>query len=67
MSHSWRMLVGCVLPFLLIFALPLLGVSQGITLFAAMALMFGCHLLMMRGHYSQDDETPDDGDHHAHS
>jgi hypothetical protein len=44
------MLVGCLLPLLLIFALPLVGVDSGVTLWIFIILMFGCHLLMMGGH-----------------
>lgn len=50
MKHFLHMLVGCGLPILLIFALPLFGVSEGITLTTFIVLMLGCHLLMMRGH-----------------
>ncbi len=32
MGHIIRMLIGCVLPFVLIFVLPLFGVSEGMTL-----------------------------------
>ncbi len=67
MNHLLKMLAGCVIPFLLIFVLPLLGVSEGVTLFVAMLLMFVCHLLMMRGCHSQDQRRPHEGDHHAHS
>lgn len=49
MKHFLHMAAGCVLPFLLIFLLPLLGISEGITLLMAMILMFACHLLIMRG------------------
>lgn len=67
MNHALKMLAGCVLPLLLIFVLPLLGISEGVTLFIAMLLMFACHLLMMRGHHSENHENPHNGDHHAHS
>lgn len=49
-SHTIRMLIGCLLPLLLIFILPLFGVGEGVTLFIFIILMFGCHLLMMGGH-----------------
>lgn len=45
------MLIGCVLPLLLIFVLPLFGIGEGFTLFIAIVLMFGCHLMMIRGHH----------------
>ena len=50
MKHFLHMLIGCGLPMLLIFVLPLFGVSEGITLTVFIVLMLGCHLLMMRGH-----------------
>ena len=43
-------LLGCLLPFLAIFLLPLLGLDSGVALLAFIVLMFGCHLFMMRGH-----------------
>lgn len=59
MKHFLHMLIGCGLPMLLIFVLPLFGVSEGITLTVFIVLMLGCHLLMMRGHMS------DHSDHHT--
>lgn len=53
MSHTVRMLIGCILPLLLIFVLPLLGVGEGVTLFIFIVLMFACHLLMMGGHHGR--------------
>ena len=50
MKHSLRMLLGCLLPFLLIFLLPLFGVGEGVSLFVFIVLMFVCHLFMMGGH-----------------
>lgn len=56
-NHSIRMLIGCLVPLLLIFILPLFGVGQGVTLFVFIILMLGCHLLMMGGHkHAEDDE-----------
>lgn len=73
MGHSLRMLLGCLLPFLLIFVLPLFGVSEGVTLAVFMILMFACHLFMMGGHHHgghAHDGThnkQEGGDHDAHS
>lgn len=64
------MLIGCVLPFLLIFFLPVLGIGEGTALFIAIILMFACHLLMMRGHHmgdGDDEHHSERGDHHEHS
>jgi hypothetical protein len=55
MSHTLRMVIGCVLPLLLIFFLPLIGISEGATLLIAIVLMFACHLLMIGGHGSGHD------------
>jgi len=49
-SHPVRMLIGCILPFALIFVLPLFGVGEGVTLTVFIVLMLGCHLMMMGGH-----------------
>lgn len=50
MSHSLKMVLGCLLPVVMIFLLPVLGLGSGATMLVAVALMFVCHLLMMRGH-----------------
>ncbi|MEX2016451.1 MAG: hypothetical protein WD873_07400 [Candidatus Hydrogenedentales bacterium] len=47
--HIW-MLLGCLVPFLLIFVLPIFGVSEGALVPIFVLAMLGCHLLMMRGH-----------------
>jgi len=49
-KHNVWMLIGCLLPLLLIFVLPLFGIGSGVALFIFIILMFGCHLLMMGGH-----------------
>lgn len=54
MSHTLKMLVGCLAPLLLIFALPLMGVSASTSIWLFLILMFGCHLFMMRGHHGAD-------------
>lgn len=58
MNHTLRMLLGCMLPLILVFVLPLFGVGSGVTLFVFIALMFMCHLMMLGGHGHQD------GSHH---
>jgi len=52
MKHILRMIAGCMLPFLLIFFLPSLGISDGATLMIAIVLMFACHLFMMPSHHT---------------
>ena len=48
-NHALWMIVGCVLPFMLIFILPVLGVSSNVTYFIFILLMFGCHFGMLGG------------------
>jgi cell division protein FtsW (lipid II flippase) len=58
-NHSIWMLVGCIVPMLLIFLLPALGVSNTITTVVFIVLMLGCHLFMghhMGVHGEQHDE-----------
>ncbi len=50
MSHTVKMLLGCLVPFMLIFLLPLLGAGGGLTMLVFIVLMFGCHLFMAGGH-----------------
>lgn len=50
MRQSLWHVLGCILPIAVIFLLPLFGVSSGTALLIFIVLMFGCHLLMMRGH-----------------
>ena len=49
-AHGLWMVLGCPLPLLLVFFLPLLGISGNVGSFLFIVLMFGCHLMMMRGH-----------------
>ncbi|MDW7710604.1 MAG: hypothetical protein SCH98_09020 [Deferrisomatales bacterium] len=52
MNPTLRMILGCMLPLLAIFALPLFGIDTGFTLFVFIVLMFACHLGMM-GHHKR--------------
>lgn len=54
MRHMIWHVLGCAIPLLVIFLLPLFGVDSGIVLFIFVVLMFGCHLGMMRGHKHGD-------------
>ena len=70
MKHLVHMLIGCVLPFLLIFVLPLFGVGEGVTMFVFVALMFACHLFMIRGHGhggGNFERSGEKGEDHAHT
>ena len=64
-SHAVRMLIGCLVPLLLIFILPLFGVGEGVTLFVFIILMFGCHLMMMGGHGHHTKQS-EEVDHESH-
>lgn len=74
MKHTLWMIVGCVLPFLLIFLFPVLGISGGTTTLVFFVLMLGCHLMMMgrhghkshRGHGHQDDHDEPETSKHRH-
>lgn len=67
MKHALRMILGCTLPLLLLFLLPLLGIGEGVTLFIAILLMFACHLFMTHGHdHGTRKHAPTQGDSHAH-
>ena len=47
--HDIWMVIGCVLPLLLIFLLPRVGLGGGTSLFIFILILFVCHLLMMGG------------------
>ncbi len=49
-SHRLWMIIGCTLPLLLIFVLPILGISGRVGVFIFILVMFGCHLMAMRFH-----------------
>jgi hypothetical protein len=58
-KHSFWMIIGCTVPLLLIFLLPLFGVTGNYTFLIFIVLMFGCHLMMMgmHGHNHQHSNT----------
>lgn len=65
-NHDIWMIIGCVLPLLLIFILPLVGITGGTSLFLLMVVVFGAHLLMMRGHgRGQDQRGSREAGHHG--
>lgn len=71
MKHMLMMLAGCVLPFFLIFLLPLFGIADGMALFIGILLMFACHLFMGGHRHGEDENRPQDlerkEDEHEHS
>ncbi len=68
MSHTIKHLIGCLVPLLLIFVLPLFGVGEGVTLLVFIVLMFACHLFMLggHGHGDSDDDAARGGSNHEH-
>lgn len=67
-NHGLWMMIGCILPLLLIFILPSLGVRSDVSLFIFIILMFGCHLLMMGGYHEEHDKqgAKEEGKHGCH-
>lgn len=63
MKHMVWMIIGCVLPFLLIFLFPVLGISQGVTTLLFFVLMLGCHLMMLGGHGHGGNDGHDEDQH----
>ena len=66
MRHLLMHVLGCALPLLAIFLLPLFGVGSEIALFVFIVLMFGCHLLMLRAHNHGEAPTQRGGDSDGH-
>ena len=62
-KHGLWHIVGCGLPLLLIFIAPALGISDNLSIFLFIVLMFACHLMMLRGHgaHSHNGENRDQG------
>jgi len=61
-NHMFWMIIGCVVPMLLIFILPTLGVSNEVAFLIFIILMFGCHFLMLGHHHDSEDQ--DEKHHH---
>lgn len=64
-NHALMHMLGCIVPLLLIIILPSFGVSSNVTYFIFIVLMFGCHLMMLKGrnHGEEQDsqENPSSG------
>lgn len=54
MKHALGMLIGCGLAFLIVFLLPLFGISGNAALVIFLILMVSCHLFM--GHVTHGKE-----------
>lgn len=60
-KHQFWMIIGCIVPLLLIFIAPLIGLGSGIALFVFIVAMFACHLLMPM--HQHGDHKPEDKQH----
>ena len=49
-KHVFWMIIGCTVPLLLIFLLPLFGITGNYTFLIFIVAMFACHLLMPMHH-----------------
>ena len=63
MKHALLMSIGCLVPLLLIFILPALGVSNEVALVIGVVLMIGCHFFMI-GHHEPGKESDEHGHRH---
>jgi hypothetical protein len=54
-NHGLWMIIGCVLPFLLIYILPAFGVSSQGAFVVFIILMFACHFMMLGHHHGGED------------
>lgn len=61
-NHWFWMVIGCVLPLLLIFLAPILGLGNRQFLFFFIVAMFAVHLLMPHGSHGHSRHT-----HHNHN
>jgi len=70
-NHFW-MVVMCVLPFLLIFLLPVFKINSPSAVFIIIIVLFLGHFLMMGSHSEHSDnkenqsELEDSDEHHQH-
>ena len=51
------MIVGCALPLMILFLLPVLGMRNEHAVFGFLVLMFGCHLMYVAAH-DQNESQP---------
>lgn len=64
--HFLWMLIGCTLPLLLIFLLPVFGIRSQETLVVFIILMFACHLMMLGGHNHNHSHSSKGKKHESH-
>ena len=67
-KHTFWMIIGCTVPLLLIFLLPLFGITGNYSILIFIVAMFACHLLMPMHHGKHDShsETNKTDSHESH-
>lgn len=64
------MIIGCTVPLLLIFILPLFGITGNYTFLIFIVAMFACHLLMPMHHgaheHDEHEESTKKDEHESH-
>ena len=60
-KHLFWMIIGCTVPLLLIFLLPLFGITGNYSFLIFIVLMFGCHFMMMGRHGKHYHSSPQQG------
>lgn len=63
-NHWFWMLVACALPLLLIFLLPVFGVTGNVSFFLFVVVFFLAHLFMMGRHSHNGNYRSDEKGHH---
>ncbi len=53
-KHTFWMIIGCTVPLLLIFILPLFGITGNYSILIFIVAMFACHLLMPMHHHGHE-------------
>ena len=72
-KHLFWMIIGCTVPLLLIFLLPLFGITGNYSFLIFIVAMFACHLLMPMHHgghehdgHKEHSETTKTDNHESH-
>ena len=65
-KHTFWMIIGCIVPLLLIFLLPLFGITGNYSILIFIVAMFACHLLMPMHHHDNHSETNKTDSHESH-
>ena len=55
-KHSLLMIMGCFIPLLLIFTLPLFGITGNYSFVIFIVAVFACHLMMPMHHAQSEDK-----------